>query len=351
MWRFNGSRIGVPLEPDADLIFGVVRRLAAAERRELAEVLTRIQYLLYDVTDLVATGEDPETHGVPLNSAARIINSARMMLRATATTAIAERAQIASNYSDRGDSVIQDSLVGHTKRGSYIIPVLVPLPEPEEPDFHQPLLDAGGEHVQFHRAGIEPFERRVVRTFAQSMQAVRDLVVTPDRVPNTDDVHELVYRGVSREFCSGLATILKQRDVETFGANVAWAPAVPAPKTMPSSITIDADARQVVERTAEKLSAQRVDPNRVFSGTIVQFRHEDPDDPFGEISVSTVRRGHPAEIVVRLRLDQYKEAWEWHTQGRAVLIEGVVRRTPGRPLRVDQPVRFHPADEMFLPTQ
>jgi hypothetical protein len=120
---------------------------------------------------------------------------------------------------------------------------------------------------------------------------------------------------------------------------------------MPSSITIEAEAKGVVERTAEKLRTQRVDPNRVFSGTIVQFRHENPDDPFGEIWVSTVRRGRPAEIVVRLRMDQYTEAWQWHTNGRAVLVEGSVRRAPGKPLRVDQPIRCHPADEMLLPNR
>jgi hypothetical protein len=92
----------------------------------------------------------------------------------------------------------------------------------------------------------------------------------------------------------------------------------------------------------------RVDPNQVFSGTIVQLRHEDSLDPFAEIAVSTVRRGRQSEVLVRLSMAQYEQAWEWHYQGRAVLVEGVIRRAPGQRLRVDKPSRIHPVDEMFL---
>jgi hypothetical protein len=236
--------------------------------------------------------------------------------------------------------------MGHTQRGSYVIPVLMPLPEPDGTDLHQLTLDH--DQAELHRSPSEPFERRVVRTFAQSMQAVRELVVEPAREPRSDDMHELVYRGVSREFCSALAGILKQRFIGEFEATVDWAPAVPAPLTMPRSVVIEAEAVDLVSKAADKLRQQKVDPSRVFSGTIVQLRHESPDDPFGEIAISTVRQGHASEVLVRLPMELYREAWDWHYQGRAVLVEGTIRRAPGKPLRVDKPIRCHPVDAMFL---
>ena len=200
----------------------------------------------------------------------------------------------------------------------------------------------------FHRAAPEPFERRVVRTFAQSLQAVQEIVVEPAKVPTVDQIYELVYRGVSREFCTSLSGILKEPSVAEFGATIDWAPAITPPRTL-QTVSIIGDAAELVQNVADKLRQTKVDPNQVFTGTIVQLRHESPLDPYGEIAVTTVRRGRQSEVLVRLPFDQYENAWQWHYQGRAVLVEGVVRRAPGQRLRVDMPTRFHPVDEMFLP--
>jgi hypothetical protein len=346
LWVKNGARVGVPVDPESDLVRGVVERVALVEGTTPKDLAEAARYLLFDVTYLRAASDYRITDTIPLETAGKIIGSARSMFRATATTARWERAQIGGNYSRLGDDVVRQALMGHTEKGSFVIPVLVPIPEPAEPDVHQDTLDHDG--VEFHRASPEPFERRVVRTFAQSMQAVQEIVVDPGREPTTDQVHELVYRGVSREFCSALAGILSQTAVAEFGARVDWAPAVPAPETMPRSINIDADATDLVRRAADKLRQQKIAPKQVFSGTIVQLRHESQDDPYGEIAISTVRRGRPSEVVVRLPLPQYRQAWDWHNAGRAVLVEGTVRRAPGKPLRVDKPRRCHPVDEMFL---
>jgi hypothetical protein len=346
LWNKNGSRVGIPDEPDSDLVRGVVERVARAEGTTAKNIADAARYLLFDVTYLRAANDFRIADTIPLETAGKIITSARSMLRATATTARYERAQISNSYSRLGDDVVRQALMGHTEKGSFVIPVLVPLPEPSEPDIHEPTLDHN--LAEFHRAPAEPFERRVVRTFAQSMQAVQELVVEPAHAPTTDQMHELVYRGVSREFCSALAGILGERAVAQFEARVEWAPGVPAPETMNRSVSIDADAADLVRNIADKLRQQRVDPRQVFSGTIVQLRHETNDDPYGEIAISTVRRGRPSEVLVRLPLPRYRQAWDWHNAGRAVLIEGSVRRAPGKPLRVDNPRRCHPVDEMFL---
>lgn len=346
LWVNNGARVGMPNEEDEDLIQGAIERVALSERRAPKDVANSARYLLFDVTHLRAANDYRITDTIPLGTASKIISSSRSMLRATATTARRERAQIGNSFSKLGDDVIREALMGHTEKGSFVIPVLIPIPPPLEEDHHQPGLDY--EFPEFHRSTPEPFERRVVRTFAQSMQAVHEMVVEPAHDPTVDQIHELVYRGVSREFCSALAGILADGSVAEFEAHVDWSPAVPSPETMPRSVAINADSVDLVERVAGKLRQQKVDPRQVFSGTIVQLRHENQDDPFGEIAVSTVRRGRSSEILVRLPLEDYSRAWHWHSAGRAVLVEGIVRRAPGKPLRVDNPLRCHPMDEMYL---
>lgn len=351
LWAKDEARISVPHEDDDFLIEGSIDRIAKFERRTPKEVRDSVRFLLFDVTHLRAANDRFVNDTIPLEAAAKILSFSRRMLQATATTARAERAQIGNNYSEPGNDAAKQTLMGHTERGSFVIPVLVALPEPSPVDLHNiSLLEDFGDSG-FRRAVPEPFERRAVRTFAQSMQAVQEIVVAPAREPTVDQIYELVYCGVSREFCTSLAGILKEPSVAQFGATIDWAPAVTPPATLSRRISIAADAAGLVQKVANKLRQTKVDPNQVFSGAIVQLRHKDPQDPYGEIAVSTVRRGRQSEVLVRLPLNQYEYAWQWHYQGRAVLVEGVVRRAPGQRLRVDMPSRFHPVDEMFLPQQ
>ncbi|MCP2243352.1 hypothetical protein [Lentzea aerocolonigenes] len=118
---------------------------------------------------------------------------------------------------------------------------------------------------------------------------------------------------------------------------------------MPRQVSISAEAADLVRFVADRLRQQRVPSKQIFSGTIVQFRHENRDDPYGEIAVSTMRRGRQSEVRVRLPLDDYRTAWDWHNAGRAVLVEGLIRRSPGKPGIVDDPVRFQPLDELMFP--
>jgi hypothetical protein len=332
-WVNDSMQIGVPHDDtDAELIEASIKRIARFEERNLKDVVESVRFLLYDVTHLRAANDRQIADTIPLDAASKILSSARKILQATATTARSERAQIGSNYSTLGNRVAKQALMGHTEKGSFVIPVLVALPEPELSDIHENMLI---DDEVFHRAAPEPFERRVVRTFAQSMHAVQEIVAEPAKEPTVDQIYELVYRGVSREFCTSLAGILSEPSVAQFGARVDWAAAVTPPTALTKSITIDSEAVDLVRSVANRLRQQRVDPNQIFSGTIVQLRHENPDDPLGEIAVSTMRRGRASEVLVRLPLGLYSQAWEWHYAGRAVLVEGIVRRTPGRPLRVD----------------
>jgi hypothetical protein len=346
MWIRNESRIGVPdIEgEDPYLIDGILERIARAEQKDKRFVTNYIRYYRMDVTLLQAASEQSPSETIPLGAASTVISSARSILRASGTTAWNERSHIAGNYAKQGDSVLERARMDHTVRGPFMIPVLVPLPRTQALDTTR----QGDESLELFRAAPEPFERRVTRTLAQSLLAVQEVIVQPEKMPTMRDLHLAVERGVSREFCTALYKILEEPSIGEFKAQFEWAPAVSAPETMPRSVELPSDAREKIEHAADILKRHRVEPRSIFSGGIVELRHV-VDDPWGYITISTVRHGRASEIRVRLRYDQYLEAMSWHSKHRAVIVEGTVREGPNRRLVVDEPVSCRPIDEALLP--
>ncbi|MEH0821509.1 hypothetical protein [Micromonospora sp. CPCC 205739] len=341
-WSKNNFRIGVPHDDeDPDIISGVVQRIAAVEQIPLKQMAEQIRYFRFDVTHLRAANDYKITSTIPLEAAATITSAARIMLRTVGTTSQRERGEIAGNYSRRGDKVVEEARMGHTREGSFIIPILIRLPEIDETAMAQAVLPG------IERSAPEPLERRVMRTFAQSMEAVRTFVVEPAREPTVASLLDVVERGVSREFCVALSRILSEDSVGEFETKFAWAEAVQHSHVLPTSVKIEAEARDLVHKAAEKLRANRIEPRQVFSGKIVELRHEQ-GNAYGWIKVSTLRHGRWCEIGVRLPLDHYTQAVSWHRDARPVLVEGQVRSAFGRPLIVNDPVRCHPLDETRL---
>jgi hypothetical protein len=114
-------------------------------------------------------------------------------------------------------------------------------------------------------------------------------------------------------------------------------------------VRIPADAAPRLDTAARLLKTSSYTPNEVLTGPIVEVRHE-PNDPFGQISVQTMRRGRNAEVRVRLPLGQLTQTYDWARDGRPVVVEGPVRRSPGQPLMIESPRQVRPLDESYLPT-
>ena len=119
--------------------------------------------------------------------------SAKGMLRSSATTAQRARAQIGGNFSKIGDDIVEAARIGHTIEGSYIVPLMVPLTDPEEDDPSTPPITG----LEQERADLEPPERRVTRTFAEALTAVSKIVVEPAREPTSRVTADLVVAGLA----------------------------------------------------------------------------------------------------------------------------------------------------------
>lgn len=323
----------------------VIERLAVFEQRSADEVASNIRNLFVDITRLRAANDLVISGSIPLAAGVGLVAAAQKMLRATATTAQRPRAHIAGNFSKLGDRIVDQARLGHTEEGSYILPILMPLTE-SAPSEHE---DLWTEESGVSRVAPEPAERRITRTLAQALTAIQTRIVQPAQDPKPSDMHDLVAAGVSRELVLAVNQVVADQAVATFEAAFDWASGLTAPAVIPSGVTVPSAATELLTRAARLLSSSKREPNRSFTGPIVEVRHL-PDDPYGEVALQTIKQGRQVEIRVRLTSDQLDPAHEWMRTARTIVVDGPVQRAPGRPLRIDSPTDIYPLDESYLPT-
>jgi hypothetical protein len=347
LWR-NGDDavIAVPddLSPAMVEWRGVLERLAHVEQRPSEDIANSVQFQLTDVTRLRAANDIVIRGSIPLGAGVSLVSSAWAMLRASATTSVRPRAHIAGNFSKQADGLVSQARLGHTQEGSYVIPVLMPLSRPDDDQVDRPPVPG----LELERMALEPPERRVMRTFAQALAAIDRNVIAPEQSPSSGQLQAAVVAGASRELITAVHRVVTDSAVARFEAAFSWAGDVRRPAGVPSNIEFTAETAPRLEQAARQLKASSYSPDEIITGPIVEVRHE-PDNPFGQISVQTVRHGRPAEVKVTMRAEQLTDMYNWARDGRSVLCEGRVRRNPGRPLLIEAPVRVHPLDQTFLP--
>lgn len=343
MWslRDSNTQIGVPAQIEQGSIEwqGVVDRLSAAATTDPAGIEFLILHEHLDEALLRAANDDLIIDSIPLTAGQTMVDSANKMLRAAATTARGPKANVGGYLAD-GDRIYELARMGHTRRGSYLIPVLMPIPAPEETSTPEPPMP-GLEFVE------EPIQRRTMRTFAEALTAVSRLVVEPAVTPKPSVAGALVVAGVSRQFLDAMHAIVSQGSVRSFGAQFTWAGAVTAPKRDAGTVEIPHDAAPLIATAAVHMSHTAVESTQTMTGPIVDWHHE-PGAAAGWIGVQTVRKGH--ELVVRVELveaDLYR-ALEYARESRTVVVRGVPAGGRGKAVRIARPESFTSLDELML---
>jgi hypothetical protein len=325
LWRHPHSELLLPVPND--LGDGgidwqrLVERLAMVEDATIADVLARLDGRMVDIANLRAANDIVISDTIPFAAGVTLVREGWTMLRASATTSLGPRSFI-RKYRPAGDEIINHARMAHTRRGSFIIPVHLPIPEHE---VHREKAKPTFEGLE-----VEPPEseqRRVMRTFAESLAAIDTIAVQPEREPNSDGVHDLVRAGVSHQFTSALHRVLEEDSVSEFSASFEWAPGGgPAPNG-PASVEVPASARERIRVVAAKLKSppqQRM--TEELTGPIIRVeRHTDTDT--GVVTVQAVRAGRVAHVNVNVSSGRLDEALVWMRARETVVVESRVHRT------------------------
>jgi hypothetical protein len=197
------------------------------------------------------------------------------------------------------------------------------------------------------RVALETSERRVTRTMAEALATLLRVVIDPAKEPNSGIVAPLVAAGVSRELVVAVEQVLEDPAVADFETGFSWAPGITAPAGVPERVSIPSEARYLLTKAATLLKTTTRDPAERATGPIVQIRHL-PNDLFGEVGLQTMRHGRNAEIRVRVAQERIEQLLEWMKTSRTVVVEGLLIRDPGKPLKIDNPTQIYPLDESLL---
>jgi len=320
-----------------------VSRIAEFEMRKIEDVMFRIKYPNMDVTRVRGASDIYIAETIPLKAGLGLIGSTYKMLRASATTARMVKGHIGNGFLSLSDQTVAQARLGQTEIGSYIVPILMPLSDNNEDFSNDEQLEIASEF----RDKFEPFERRVMRTFAQSLQALDTIVTGPGVIPNGDAIIHLISVGVSREFVNAINDILAEGSVSSFDATFDWAPIMSQPTGVPEKVSIASGAQEFLVATAKKLQARREFPNQSYSGHVV-FVEYFPNDPDGTIGVQVMRNKRSTVLLVHLNDKQMHDAMKWMDSSRTVIVAGKVEQNPGKHPRILQPTRFNALDQDYL---
>lgn len=328
MWRHPESDYLLPVPNDLDaegIDWQVItERLAMLEGAKVSEVVTRLEGQAVDIANLRAANDIIIHDTIPYKAGVTLVQSSWTMLRSSATTALGPKANI-RNYRKTGDELISTARMAHTRRGSFIIPILLPIPDPKPDDEERkqpPLPDMG---IATER---EPQERRIMRTFAEALAAIDMMAVQPEKEPRPSIDYELIRAGVSHQFANALHDVLTATSVSEFSAKFEWAPIGTPPQGL-REVSIPADARDRIRDVARRLKVSptpRVE--EAFSGPIRSVeRDPDPGVDTGLVTVQTTRNGRVAHVSVRVSAEILDQAWQWARERQTVVVNSKVRRT------------------------
>jgi hypothetical protein len=337
----DNVRIAVPryLEANTRDFDALTFSLAQREQRAATLIADEIESEFLDIQAYRISDSFIIEDRVLLDSAATVLDSARKLLRAAATTARKPKSYIGSAFSRPADEIAQKARLSHTRHGSFVLPVVMPVDPPEK--LANSILGEDGEVI------LESAERRTTRTLASALAALDSLAVRPDKVPSTDELAQLIDIGVSKEFVSAVRAIAVDAGVHAFETTFEWAPGIGTPPNIPRTIKIPEEAGRTLLAVENQLKATKPSPYESVSGQIVQVRQV-PGEPHGEVTIRAVRGSRIAEVHITTSIATTRDATDWFKAGRALLAHGAILARPGRPLSMPEPRSIAPLDQIFL---
>lgn len=300
--------------------------LARFEARPESSVRDAIRFVFYDVTDLRADSSDIDDT-IALHSGLDMFASAQKLVIAAAAATIRRQSHFSRSIPLKARAHAGHVRLGHTKRGSYIIPIISAArpPEPLEPD-EELTLDIGIEESLF--------DRRVTVTMAQALDVLAELAVHRDREPTRSEVTSAVGEGLSYELCAAVREILRSDGIESMDVTFNWASAASPPSGISGDIAFPQQSVEIVQNVAQVLrNVPRERENVVFG--IVEDLHESSDEPVARIGVKTIVDGRARKVWMELDKATYREALRCHENRLRIVARGVLRLPAGREATMD----------------
>ena len=300
----------------------LIKDLERVEDRPAEEIRNEIARQFVDVTDL--TVDYPQDDSViPLNLGERMFLSAKRLVVASAAATIHRRGYFGRSVPRQARDQAGNVFVGHTKRGSYVVPIvsrarLAELPWQDE----QPKLIETVEEAAF--------SRRATVTMARALSHLQDLVVDRRGPPSVGEVHDAVGDGVSFELCGAVESIVASQPAELFRVGFEWSSRLPTPDVR-RSVDFPTESGPLLKQVRDGLRRDFADRQQVVYGVVVLLKSRAEG---GRVDIDALVEGRKRSVRLQLDARHYEIARMCHKR-QPVVVRGVLHLHEGRQATMD----------------
>lgn len=287
----------------------LIDTLSEVEERPAADVLRDLRSTGVDV-QYVRTIPDGPSGTIPLHEGFLAIKNVRDLFLAAATSAVSDTRPtvLPSQKPPEAQGFLDRVRLGQTGRGSYVLRVETPLPEPDA----QPAVSSRDVLLHMYQAANAAHDAARGRTG-------RDLGQFAERIGE----------GVSANLCDALAGIGGLRR-SPFELRFAWAPAAPVREPTPT-LTFDSESIATLKSAAGYLRKLPTTAHVTVTGRVVDL-HQTPMDRLGRVEVDGLvqepgTEPHSARVRFRLPARSYELAVLAHGQRKPLRFTGPMRHT------------------------
>ncbi|MEU8409522.1 MULTISPECIES: hypothetical protein [Micromonospora] len=298
----------------------LIQDLQVYERRPSELIRDEICRQFVDVTNVKATHEY-DSSVFPLDASQKLFYSAKKMVIAAAAATLKRRGYFGKSVPLRAREQARAVLVGHTRPGSYVVPVVSRAQLPDVSwDDKAPRLVENVEEASF--------DRRMVVTLARSLTVLHELVVAREAEPTKREVHDGVGEGLSYELCDGVIRSLNDPVIEEFKVGFEWAPAIARPPGLDTNMEFPSESLERIRRIARGLRKETEDREQVVYGW-VEVLASKAEDVGGWVRVHAMVNGRHRVIRMTLDSEDYEKAHASHKKC-PVIVRGDLHLEAGK---------------------
>lgn len=294
------------------IVAGVLRIFSREQDRDEMQVYRDLIGADRDVIRVRAPFAD-EDGSVSIDAGVELVSQARDMLLAAACAAKDPRPAYRAGKVKDAATYMDGVRLGQTEQGSFIVTLLAPVP---------PALDIQNQASFWPTEGQEPFERKVTRTLAKSLEAARGAVEQAVRGNGLLAFQQAVRQGVSANLCDALATLIaKGSGLEV---SLTWARTRPAPEAR-RVVQFSESEGKYLHEAAREFRSMEPRPDETLDAFVVALDRQ-PAAGVGRVTLKTFIDGQAVSVRSILPTTMYHEAVVAHDQGHTVAVTGDLKR-------------------------
>lgn len=304
----------------------LMQDLSKVEHRPIEAVSYDISTVFFDITNLKPTHPELIHDSIPVGAGQRLFESAEKLIEAAAAATIRRQGHFSRSMPLLARTHAKTLRIGHTRRGSYIVPILSPAyTSPVIPESEEPRLFALDVEETL-------FDRRVMTTFSGALGILEDIAVRAPRVPTQSEVMDSVQGGVSRELCEAVKIAISDPTVQSLDVSLRWSPSAPSPQDTPENISFPFESVEVISRISDQLKNAPQKREDVIYGLVRNLEQDRAGGRSrgGRAGVETFIDRRLRVVWMDLNEAAHQEAIHYYRNRTRVMVRGTLTTGHGR---------------------